>query len=87
MATADAPSPFTIVTSLGIIGVRREISTLLSDESQRREDYLEEARLSHHLLSVSARDDEVRARVLKVLDTHGAHHIRYLGRLTVEDLG
>ena len=63
----------------------RVISFLLSDSARYEQEYLEEARLEHHLIVVRAPTTEEVDRALPILRAHGAHHIRHYGQLTVDD--
>jgi hypothetical protein len=55
-------------------------------ESENLREYEHELRGGHFLLAVEVPDDERRAQVVQILESHGGHRINFYGRWQVEGL-
>ena len=58
----------------------------LSEETNYRAQYEEEARNGNDIISVRVKDQEQAEEVKNLLETHGARNMRYFGALSVADL-
>jgi len=62
------------------------LGALVSDQQALEGRYVAEARLGHHMVVASARDDEQADRVWAVLKAHGAHDGTWSDRWSIREL-